>query len=442
MPFSLGSPNLDKYMTEKTDSTGRGQNIAVIGGGVAGIVAAHLLQKQHKVTLFEKNDYLGGHTHTIEIKDGPDAGLAVDTGFIVLNDATYPLFQKFLQQLGIATRISEMSFGFECLQTGLFYAGTNLNGLFAQRCNLVSPKFFRFLMEIARFSKKTHKDLAAGKIPSVTRGQYLESGRFSPFMIDNYLVPMAAAIWSTPALKVTDFPAEPFLRFFSNHGLLSFRNRPKWRTVVGGSHAYVKAFIHNFKGGLHLQSSISEVTREPDRVRVFLSSGESLPFDQVVIATHADQALRLLKEPSEREHRLLSPWRYQRNHTVLHTDSVLLPRKKRAWAAWNFTRDTESSSERPVFVTYYMNLLQGFSAHQDYCVTLNHGKPFRPEMVLAEMDYQHPLYTFESMATQSELPQLNGRQRTYFCGSYFGYGFHEDAVRAGVAVANAFGVDL
>ncbi len=429
-------------MTEKIDGIGRGRNIAVIGGGVAGIVAAHLLQKQHNVTLFEQNDYLGGHTHTIEITDGPDAGLAVDTGFIVLNDATYPLFQKFLQQLGVSTRVSEMSFGFECLQTGLVYAGTDFNGLFAQRRNLFSPKFLRFLMEIARFSKKAHIDLAAGEIPSVTLGQYLENGRFSPFMIDNYLVPMAAAIWSTPALKVMDFPAEPFLRFFSNHGLLSFRNRPQWRTVAGGSHAYVKAFMRDFKGSLHLQSSISEVIRESDRVRISLSSGESLLFDQVVIATHADQALRLLKDPSEREHRLLSPWRYQNNRTVLHTDSTLLPRQKRARAAWNFTRDAETAFERPVFVTYYMNRLQGFSAHQDYCVTLNHGKPFQPGMVVAEIDYHHPLYSFESMATQAELPQLNGRQRTYFCGSYFGYGFHEDAVKSAVAVGNAFGIDL
>jgi predicted NAD/FAD-binding protein len=420
----------------------KGQNIAVIGGGVAGIVAAYLLQRQHKVTLFEQNDYLGGHTHTVEIKEGPDAGLAVDTGFIVLNDATYPLFQKFLKRLGVATRTSEMSFGFQCLQTGLIYAGTNLNGLFIQRRNLFSPRYFSFLLEIGRFCKKARNDLDKGKVPQATLGQYLETGGFSQFMTDNYLVPMASAIWSTPMQKVTEFPAEPFLRFFRNHGLLSFRNRPQWRTVAGGSHTYVKAFLRDYQGILKLKSGVQQIARQDDCVHISLASGESLSFDQVVIATHADQALRLLKNPSEIEHRLLSPWRYQPNGTVLHTDSSLLPRQEAARAAWNFTRSRRRTSEQPVFVTYYMNRLQGFSAGRDYCVTLNRVEPFRPETVIAKMVYHHPLYSFESMKTQKELPQLNGRQRTYFCGSYFGYGFHEDAVKSGMAVGNAFGIDL
>lgn len=429
-------------MTEKIEGIERRQNIGVIGGGVAGIVAAYLLEKKHNVTLFDKNDYLGGHTHTIEIADGPDAGLAVDTGFIVLNDATYPLFQKFLQQLGVATRLSEMSFGFQCLQTGLTYAGTDLNGLFIQRRNLVSPRFLRFLLEIARFSKKARQDLDRGEIPQCSLAQYLERGRFSSFMVDNYLVPMAAAIWSTPTRKVAEFPAEPFLRFFRNHGLLSFRNRPQWRTVVGGSHSYVKVFTRNFKGTLQLCSTINGVVREPEGVQVTLASGATLSFDQVIIATHADEALRLLKDPSESEQRLLSPWRYQINRTVLHTDSTLLPGQKPARAAWNFTREADTALERPVFVTYYMNRLQGFSAHQDYCVTLNREQPFRQETVIAEMNYYHPLYTFESMATQALLPQLNGQHRTFFCGSYFGHGFHEDAVRSAVAVGKSFGIDL
>ncbi|PLX83285.1 MAG: amine oxidase [Desulfuromonas sp.] len=420
----------------------RGQKVAVVGGGVAGIVAAYLLQGLHEVTLFEANGYLGGHTHTVEIPDGPDAGLAVDTGFIVLNDATYPLFQRFLARLGVATRVSEMSFGFHCRQTGLVYAGTDLNGLFAQRRNLVSPAFYRFLLEIARFCKKARLDLGRGAVPQVTLGRYLEDGRFSPFMAENYLVPMGAAIWSTPALRVADFPAEPFLRFFQNHGLLSFRNRPDWRTVVGGSHAYVKAFLRGFGGSVHLRRPVRKVTREPGGVRLALAGGETAFFDQAVIATHADQALRLLGDPSETERRLLSPWRYQRNRTVLHTDASLLPRQRRARAAWNFSREAGAAGERPVFVTYDMNRLQGLSAQRDYCVTLNRDAPFRPETVIAEMDYHHPLYTFESMATQAELPRLGGRRRTWYCGSYFGYGFHEDAVRAGAAVGQAFGGEL
>ncbi|MBN1140460.1 MAG: FAD-dependent oxidoreductase [Deltaproteobacteria bacterium] len=429
-------------MTEQIKGVEGRQNIAVIGGGVAGIVAAYLLGRKHDVTLFDRNDYLGGHTHTIEIEDGPDAGLAVDTGFIVLNDATYPLFQRFLRRLGVDTRVSEMSFGFQCLKTGLTYAGTNFNGLFIQRRNLVNPRFLGFLLEIGRFSKQARKDLEAGEIPPCTLAEYLEKGGFSSFMVDNYLVPMAAAIWSTPTRKTTEFPAEPFLRFFRNHGLLSFRNRPQWRTVVGGSHAYVKAFTRDFTGTLQLSAPITGVSRAPEKVQLDLASGETLAFDLVIIATHADEALRLLKDPSEDEQRLLSPWRYQINRTVLHTDGSLLPKQKAARAAWNFTREADPSGERPVFVTYYMNRLQGFSARQDYCVTLNRKQPFRPETVIAEMNYHHPLYTFESMETQAHLPLLNGRRRTFFCGSYFGFGFHEDAVRSAVAVGESFGIEL
>lgn len=428
-------------MTDLNNNSADRQRIAVIGGGVAGIVSAYLLQQRHDVTLFEQNDYLGGHTHTIEIRKGPDAGVAVDTGFIVLNDATYPLFQKFLAQLGVETRISEMSFGFQCHQTGLVYAGTNLNGLFAQRKNLVSPMFFRFLMEIRRFCKQAQEDLTRGEIGDVTLGAYLLAGNYSPYMIDNYLVPMAAAIWSTPALKIHDFPAGPFLHFFRNHGLLALHNRPQWRTVVGGSHAYVKVFINTFKGHLHLDSPVRCVKRLPDKICVMLADGSSQEFDQVVLATHADQALAMLLDRTDLEQELLSPWKYQRNHTVLHTDASVLPKPRHAWAAWNFTRE-KSDEERPVFVTYYMNRLQGLQVREDYCVTLNSRDSFRPETVIAEMDYHHPLYSFESIKTQKRLSELNGRNRTYFCGSYFGYGFHEDAVRAGVKVAESFGIGL
>jgi predicted NAD/FAD-binding protein len=429
-------------MTEARDKPTQGQKIAVIGGGVAGIVAAHLLQKQHDVTLFEQNDYLGGHTHTIEITDGPDAGLAVDTGFIVLNDATYPLFRKFLAQLGVEARVSEMSFGFQCQQTGLVYAGTDFNGLFAQRRNLFSPSFYRFLLEIVRFCKQAQQDLDGDDIAQITLGEYLARGRYSSALIDNYLVPMAGAIWSTPAMQIHDFPAGPFLHFFRNHGLLALRDRPLWRTVVGGSHAYVKAFAKNFKGRLHLDSAVRGVHREEGQVRLTFSDDEAQTFDQVVIATHADQAFRLLQDATELEQELLSPWQYQLNQTVLHTDASILPTRKHAWAAWNFTREAKEEEDRPVYVTYYMNRLQGLMAQNDYCVTLNRGEAFKPDTVIAEMAYHHPLYSFESMATQAKLPQLNGCRQTYFCGSYFGYGFHEDAVRSGVDVAKAFGLEL
>lgn len=419
------------------------KTIAVIGAGVAGIVSAYLLQEKYQVTLFEQNDYLGGHTNTIEITDGPDAGLAVDTGFIVLNDATYPLFQKFLARLDVPTRVSEMSFGFQCLQTGLVYAGNDLNGLFAQRKNLINPTFYRFLFEIDRFNRTATRDLNAHSVSKITLGEYLQQGKFSPYMITNYLLPMAAAIWSTPTLRAADFPAEAFLRFFKNHGLLSVRNRPQWKTVVGGSFAYVKAFQKNFSGDIHLNAGVEKIFRKADGIQLQFTDGRNENFDKVVIATHADQALRLLGDPNIEEQRLLSPWEYQLNHTVLHTDASLLPQQKSAWSAWNFTREVaEDTDTQPVFVSYYMNRLQGLQAQQDYCVTLNRRESFRPETVIAEFDYHHPQYSFASLATQSELPSLNGENNSWFCGSYFGYGFHEDAVRSAVAVAENLGVQL
>jgi predicted NAD/FAD-binding protein len=276
----------------------------------------------------------------------------------------------------------------------------------------------------------------------VTLGEYLQQGRFSRFMIDNYLLPMAAAIWSTPALRAADFPAEAFLRFFKNHGLLSFRNRPQWKTVVGGSFSYVKAFQKTFNGEIRLNAGVEKVFREVDGVRVQFADSLSDVFDRVVIATHADQALRLLGDPTSDEQRLLGPWEYQLNHTVLHTDSSILPPQRSAWAAWNFTRDSLAADANPVYVSYYMNLLQGFSANRHYCVTLNRQQEFWPKTVIAEIDYQHPQYSFASLATQAELPTLNGQNSTWFCGSYFGYGFHEDAVRSAVEVGKGFGVEL
>ncbi|MEJ2470033.1 MAG: FAD-dependent oxidoreductase [Desulfuromonadales bacterium] len=420
----------------------KGQNIAVIGGGVAGIVAAYLLQNAHRVSLFEQNDYLGGHTHTIEITDGPDAGLAVDTGFIVLNDQTYPLMHAFLARLEVGIRVSEMSFSMQNQENGLVYAGTGLSGLFAQRANLVRPAFYSFLLEIGRFCKQSRNDLVAGRVPPITLGEYLEQGGFSAYMRDNYLVPMAAEIWSTAPRRVTAFPVEPFLRFLFNHGLLTFRNRPNWHTVVGGSFAYVKAFQRTFDGSVFLNSGVRAVERLSDGVRLKFRDGAAQTFDQVVIATHADQALRLLADPDEEEQRLLGPWQYLENHTVLHRDASVLPRQKQAWASWNAVRRSNVQDACPVFVTYYMNRLQGFTARHDYCVTLNRPEPFPPESVIAEMVYHHPFYSHASMATQAELPGLNGRRRTWFCGSYFGYGFHEDAVQAGAAVGKEFGMVL
>ena len=403
------------------------RRVAVIGGGVAGIVAAHLLQDLCEVTIFEKEDYLGGHTHTVSVPHGPDAGTPVDTGFIVFNEATYPLFIRFLEELEVPSRETQMSFGFHCERTGFFYAGTDLDGIFAQRANVFSLRYYRFLFEIARFCRQGKADLIHGQELG-TLDDYVARHRFSPFMVENYLLPMAAAIWSTPAGRVGQFPALSFLRFFNNHGLLSLLDRPKWRTVAGGSCSYVRAFLRRFRGTVRLKAPIARVLRGSAGVSVEVAGEEPRIFDDVFIAAHADQALRLLDDPSPEESRLLGAWRYEENTTALHTDVSVLPPTPKAWACWNFRR--EAKEESRVYVTYAMNLLQGLSAQKQYLVTLNRPSPHEESQVLASLVYHHPVYTRESMDTQSALTSLNGQRSTYFCGSYFGFGFHEDAVRS------------
>jgi uncharacterized protein len=408
--------------------------VAVIGGGVAGIVAAHLLQKTHRVTLFEQGDYLGGHTHTIAIPDGPDAGTPVDTGFIVFNDATYPYFIGFLAELGVPSRLTEMSFGFHCLETGFVYAGNDLNGLFSQRSNLLRPRFYRFLFEIARFCRQAKVDVETlENLGSLD--EYVRHHHFLPFMVDNYLKPMAAAIWSTPTAEVTAFPARAFLLFFRNHGLLDLLNRPAWRTVAGGSNSYVKAFTASFTGTVHLNTKIQRIFRTDSGVQVQFTDQLHETFDQVVLATHADQTLRLLGDPTPEETRLLGPWQYEENHTVLHTDLSVLPSMRRAWSCWNFRREGSGSATQPAYVTYAMNLLQGLTTSKQYLVTLNRPSAYDEKQVIARMVYHHPTYTNTSMATQASLPTLNDVRNTWFCGSYFGYGFHEDAVRSSYQMA-------
>lgn len=416
--------------------------IAVIGGGVAGIVSSYLLQKKYSVSLFEAESRLGGHTNTVEISSGPDAGVAVDTGFIVLNNRNYPLFSKFLAELGVPVRWSDMSFSYECRNTGFAYAGTDLNGLFAERKNILSPRFYRFLSEILRFCREGQRELASKKQDeSLTLGEFLQRGAYSTFMRESYLLPMGAAIWSTPLEEILDFPARSFLSFFANHGLLSFKDRPRWQTVEGGSREYVKAFEKAFRGEIRLASAVKNVRSlaeaEGQGVLLELAGGGEERFDACVLATHANQTLNILADADSLEKELLSPWRYEKNHTFLHTDRSFLPLNRRAWASWNYCREAESSR---VTVSYHMNRLQGLKTVEDYCVTLNPEREVPQEKVIASFLYEHPVYDTRSVATQSRLAQLQGRRGRYFCGSYFGYGFHEDAVRSAVLLGEHLGV--
>jgi predicted NAD/FAD-binding protein len=424
-----------------------GQKIAVVGGGVAGIVSAYILSRKHNVTLIESNDYVGGHTNTIYIPTGPDEGTPVDTGFIVLNDRNYPNFQIFLQQLGVNVRKSEMSFSFYCQETGLAYSSAIPNGLFAQRSNLFRPSFLQMIRDIVRFNREARRDLQKESLSRRTLGEYLAENRYSKSYVEQHLAPCAAAIWSTPASKILEFPIEAFLHFYENHGLLQLSGRPQWYTVVGGSQSYVQRFLELFPGTVLTGSPVEAVKRHQDHVEVIIKDRAPMKFDKVVIAAHADQAYRMLTDPSEAEQRLLSVWHYHVNRTVLHTSPAVMSPNRRVWSSWNYIRKRDSQTstqiiDRPVSVAYYMNRLQGLNTTLDYFVSLNEEDPIPEQNIIEEIVYTHPHYSFESLATQADLPNLNGQRNTYFCGSYFGYGFHEDAVRSGVAVGRAFGLEL
>lgn len=415
-----------------------GRNIAVVGGGVAGIVAAHLLSKKHQVTLFEKNDYIGGHTHTVDIPDGPDAGTPVDTGFIVHNDRTYPHFIKFITGLGVERVKCPMSFSYFDRRTGFQYSSS---APFADRQNLFSFSFWRFLASILKFNRLTLKALGGNSLGDMTLGQYLSKNGFNQTFIRQYIIPMGAAIWSTPDHQMMEFPAQTFARFFENHGLLAVKDQPQWYTIKGGSRSYVDAFLKTFSGKVFSNAPVLKISREDGKIKLHLGSGEEI-FDAVVIAAHADEAFGMLADPSPAEVKLLSPWQYTQNRTVLHRGAAFLPPATRARASWNYIRETDDSAASPMTMTYYMNLLQDLKTRSDYCVTLNPARPINDSAMIAEFDYTHPQYSFDAIRTQQDLDSLNGVRNTYFCGSYFRYGFHEDAVSSAVNIGAKFGITL
>ncbi len=420
----------------------QGMHIAVVGAGVAGIVAAYLLQRRHNVTLFEKNDYIGGHTHTVVMEEGPDAGTPVDTGFIVFNEKTYPNFIRFLDQLHVEKQPTTMTFSYYSRETGLRYGSDNINTFFAQRKNILRPSFWKMFLGILAFNRITPRLLASGRLRGFTMGEYLRSHRFNSRFIEEYLLPISAAVWSTPDLRMLDFPMETFARFFANHGLFNIQRHPQWYTVSGGSHAYVQAFLRGFEGKAHPGRAVRSIRRTPHGVVLQTIDGAEESFDRVVIAVHADEALSLLADPTGEEQALLSAWTYSHNRTILHTDTSFLPPSKRVWSSWNYVCAAGPETGSPVSLTYYMNRLQRLSAQRHYCVTLNTDREVAREHVIRKMMYTHPLYTFDAFATQDRLRALNGTSNTFFCGSYLGYGFHEDAVNSGMEVAKRFGIEL
>ncbi|MBL8471633.1 MAG: FAD-dependent oxidoreductase [Rhodocyclaceae bacterium] len=414
------------------------QNIAVIGSGISGLAAAWLLSQHHQVSLFEAAPRAGGHSNTVEVASAGAGGAAlpVDTGFIVYNDHAYPNLAALFAHLGVATRPTEMSFAVSLDGGALEYSGSDIGGLFAQRGNIVSLRFWSMLRDLLRFYREAPRD--AERLGPVSLDQYLDARGYGRAFREDHLYPMAAAIWSTPAAKIGRYPVAAFVRFCENHHLLKLSGRPAWRSVVGGSREYVRRMTHTLGAGVRLGERVSGILREPGGVRVAGASG-LLPqrFDQVVIATHADQALRLLDPPSDAEKRLLGAFSYSRNLALLHTDRALMPQRRQVWSSWNYLAQRGTADK--LCVSYWMNRLHGVESPQPLFVTLNPLCEPRAGSVLHEEMYEHPLFDLNALRAQSQLWSLQGRQRTWYCGAYFGAGFHEDGLQAGLAVAEAIG---
>jgi predicted NAD/FAD-binding protein len=412
--------------------------IAVIGAGVSGMVAARLLSSQHDVTLFAADQHAGGHAHTVDVSLFGQS-YQVDVGFMVFNRRTYPNFCRLLELLDVASQPSDMSFSVRCEKSGLEYQGGSLNGLFAQRRNLLRPSFLRMLRDIVRFNR--FGTAAAGELrDGRTVGEFLCQCGVGPQFVEHYLVPMAAAIWSSRPQAILDFPAQFLIGFFANHGLLQVRDRPQWRTIVGGSQRYVERLIGPLGDRVRRNTPIEHVSRTADHVVVRPLGGSLEVFDEVVFATHADQTLRILKDVTDTEREVLGAFPYHSNQAVLHTDASLLPRRRRAWASWNYRLDRRQCSTATV--TYDLTRLQRAAAPRPILLTLNNTTRIDPQKVLRTFIFHHPAYSAAAVGAQRRWREISGCARVHFCGAYWGYGFHEDGVKSALTVARDFGIGL
>jgi predicted NAD/FAD-binding protein len=407
--------------------------VAIVGGGVSGIVAAHRLHPRHEIVLYEAADRLGGHTNTITV-DRPDGTWEVDTGFIVLNDRNYPNFNRILREAGVAIQPTHMGFSVKGEDVDFEYAGTP-RGVFCQRSNLRDPVFWRMLSDLRRFNRELTALVAAGgQGPSL--GEWVDAGGYSRAFIDRLIVPQASAVWSADPAAMWSFPVGFLAEFFHNHGMLGFRDRPQWQTVVGGSQTYVAALTAPFADRIRLAAPVTGITRDDDGVAVS-ARGTTERFDHVVLACHSDQALAALDDASPVERELLGAFPYQANEAVLHTDRSLLPRRRAAWQAWNYHL---FATPRPMTtVTYYMNHLQRLTAAEDFCVSLNMTDRIDPRKIVEVIPYAHPVYTAAGVAAQARWREISGPRRTHFCGAYWGWGFHEDGVVSALRACETLG---
>jgi uncharacterized protein len=412
--------------------------IAIVGAGVSGMVAAHLLYPRHEIVVFEAGEHAGGHANTIRV-DTAEQTHNVDTGFMVFNDRNYPNFERLLRQLDVAWQRSDMSFGVSDGRGDFEYNSASPNGLFAKRAHLLTPWFHRMIADLVRFNR-TARELLSGSGGDISLGQWLAEQRFSEAFVQRLIVPQISAVWSADPHQMRSCPARFLAEFFDNHGMLGLTGRPRWRTVMGGSESYVRALIGPWRHCLRLGAAVQAIERRYDAVMVKPYGGEAERFDEVVIATHSDQALAMLADADPREHEILGAMPYQANEAVLHTDKRLLPRRRRAWASWNYHL-LETPTAR-VTVTYHMNRLQSLKADRELCVTLNRTAAIDPQQVIRTIPYAHPVYTPEGVHAQGRYAEISGRNRTHYCGAYWGWGFHEDGVRSALAVGAHFGVGL
>ena len=412
--------------------------IAIIGSGISGLTASYLLNKKHEIKVFEANDYIGGHTHTHRINlDGRD--WKVDSGFIVYNENTYPNFIKLLNQLNVESQISSMGFSVKSINNKFEYAGNSLNALFAQRKNCFNVSFYKMLFQINRFNKESQIHLQTLDYLKTLK-EYLEENKYSREFIEFYIIPMGAAIWSTIPSNMFKMPAKFFIKFFKNHGLLQIKNRPKWWVIKGGSNQYIEKIISGYKNSIMLSTPVKLVKRFEKHIKIIFENKnlENETFDKVIFATHSDQALKLLEKPTREESKILKDLPYQKNEVLLHIDESILPKRKLAWASWNYLLD--SNFDSPVALTYNMNILQTLNSDKTFCVTLNNHSAIDPNKVLKKIIYYHPLFTANGVKAQKRKHEISGKNNTYYCGAYWHNGFHEDGVVSAIDVCKQFGL--